>query len=64
VDVADTFADALAALAPLERDGMLVREDDGGFALTSRGRVFVRNVCMAFDAHLPRGERPVYSRTI
>ncbi len=65
IDPLTYFADALDGIAPLEADGMLVREPGGGFALTSRGRVFVRNVCMLFDAHLdPDAERPVFSRTV
>jgi oxygen-independent coproporphyrinogen-3 oxidase len=38
--------------------------DDRGFALTSWGRVFVRNVCMAFDAYLGKSEKPMFSRTV
>ncbi len=57
------FADELARLEPLERDGMIVRTDDG-FELTSWGRVFVRNVCMVFDAHLPAPGQRVFSRTL
>jgi len=65
IDAETYFAEALAALAPMEADGIIVREGTG-FALTSRGRVFVRNVCMAFDAHLDSkpGDKPVFSRTI
>jgi len=33
--------------------------------VTPRGRLFVRNICMAFDSYLTAaGERPVFSRTI
>ena len=63
IDAREYFADDLPKLAPHEESGMLVRSDDG-FELTSRGRVFVRNVCMVFDAHLPSSDRPVFSRTI
>ena len=63
IDAADYLREGLARLAPLEADGLIRREGDG-FSLTSAGRVFVRNVCMAFDAHLTRSEKPVFSRTI
>jgi oxygen-independent coproporphyrinogen III oxidase len=62
----------LAALAPelerlrgLERDG-LCRVDGTRITLTPLGRVFVRNVAMAFDAYLERegGRRPMFSRTV
>ncbi len=35
--------------------------------VTTRGRLFVRNICMAFDRHLREkaaGEKPVFSRTV
>ena len=43
--------------------------DDDGRRLTisDRGRMFVRNVCMAFDRYLEAkmaGEKPVFSRTV
>ena len=58
------FAAELAALAAHERDG-LVATRGRELSLTELGRTFVRNVAMAFDAHLPRaGERPVFSATI
>jgi oxygen-independent coproporphyrinogen-3 oxidase len=64
---------ALVKLVPMVRDG-LVRLSKDGIALTPLGRLFVRNVCMVFDAHLkpsgdaggPGGEaaQPRYSRTV
>jgi oxygen-independent coproporphyrinogen-3 oxidase len=59
----DRFAAELERLAPLEEDGMIRRTADG-FELTSRGRVFVRNVCMVFDAHLPQPGQRAFSRTL
>jgi len=60
----DYFAPELAALAPLEADG-LVELDAGVIRATPLGRVFVRNVAMPFDAYLSRpANRPRYSRTI
>ncbi len=63
IDFDARFADELSRLEPLERDGMIVRDADG-FALTSWGRVFVRNVCMVFDAHLPKPGARAFSRTL
>lgn len=64
IDFETHFADALARLEPLLADGMIRRIEDG-YELTSAGRVFVRNVCMAFDEHLSRdpAERR-FSRTL
>ena len=63
IDFDARFADELERLAPLEEDGMIVRTKDG-FELTSWGRVFVRNVCMVFDAHLPQPGQRAFSRTL
>ena len=34
--------------------------------VTEPGRLFIRNICMAFDAYLPKrqGEKPIFSRNI
>lgn len=63
IDARAYFADGLEKLAPLVADGMVLPTPTG-FELTSRGRVFVRNVCMLFDAHLTSGAQPVFSRTV
>ena len=63
IDFDERFADELSRLGPLEADGMIVRTPDG-FELTSWGRVFVRNVCMVFDAHLPQPGQRAFSRTL
>jgi oxygen-independent coproporphyrinogen-3 oxidase len=63
---ATRFAAELERLADLERDGLVERRADE-LAVTEVGRVFIRNVCMAFDAWLPRQaaeQRPVFSRTV
>lgn len=61
------YASEAARLEPMARDGILVFDDEG-IRLTPLGRLFVRNVCMVFDAHLgkaPSGQRkPTYSRTV
>jgi len=64
IDFHDHFADALAALAPMVDDG-LVELDDSRLRVTPRGRVFLRNACMPFDAYLAEAsDRPLYSRTV
>jgi len=67
VSLFDYFRRELAALAadggPVA-DGLLAIESDG-LTVTARGRLFVRNICMAFDRYLAAHEnRPVFSRTI
>src|SRR5205085_4755018 len=65
----ERFAPELVRLRPMVDDGLLV-VDDAGLRLTPVGRLFVRNACMAFDAHLgqapPRSKpgAPRYSRTV
>jgi oxygen-independent coproporphyrinogen-3 oxidase len=62
------FASELTGLAgnagPVA-DGFL-RIDADGLTVTGPGRLFVRNICMAFDRYLPTHQagRPVFSRTI
>ena len=64
VDPEVHFADALAALAGMADDGLVVI-DDHSLQVTPRGRFFLRNVCMPFDEYLTAaGEKPVYSRTV
>jgi len=67
VELDDYFAAELAALAepggPVS-DGLLEMHP-GGLRVTARGRLFVRNVCMAFDRYPAAHQgRPVFSRTI
>lgn len=61
------FAAELAALRAPEgpvSDGLLDISADA-LTVTPRGRLFVRNICMAFDRYLAAHEgRPVFSRTI
>ncbi|MFY8327890.1 oxygen-independent coproporphyrinogen III oxidase [Pseudoalteromonas sp. ZZD1] len=45
------FADSLTALAPLQSDG-LVKIENGIIRVTARGNLFIRIICMCFDAHL------------
>ena len=68
IDLGDEVAryrDELAALAPLEKDGLVEREG-ARLRVTPLGRLFVRNVAMVFDAYLDRAptQRRVFSRTV
>ena len=66
IDFAEYFADALDALAPLERDG-LVRVGEGHIDATARGRLLLRNIAMCFDRYLAPAladARPRFSRAI
>ena len=66
------YAPEVARLEAMAADGILVLDDDDGIRLTPLGRLFVRNVCMTFDAHLStpppdaasKPDRPRYSRTV
>jgi len=61
------FAKELATLSAADGpvgDGLL-EIDDEALTITPRGRLFVRNVCMAFDRYLKSHEgQSVFSRTI
>ena len=58
------LAGELAALPALVDDG-LVDADARGLRITDKGRYFVRNVAMIFDAYLGgTQDRPLFSRTV
>ncbi len=60
----EEFASALDALAPCVADG-LVTVDAREICATPLGRIFLRNLAMAFDAYLGQSaEKPVFSRTL
>ncbi|TVR87364.1 MAG: oxygen-independent coproporphyrinogen III oxidase [Trueperaceae bacterium] len=62
----DYFADALAELEAGPVGHGFVRVTPDAIDVTQEGRLFVRNVCMAFDAYLKRheGETQRFSRTV
>ena len=51
IDFADYFADSLDRLDTMEADGLLAR-DARGILVLPKGRLLIRNICMAFDAYL------------
>lgn len=58
------FHDVPERLADLVGDG-LVRISDDEIDARGEGMLIIRNIAMAFDAHLPAaGEKPVFSRTV
>jgi len=67
IDFRDHFAAQLKALQPMAEDG-LVEIGQDRIAVTRRGRPFLRNLCMPFDAYLgrPPGDTPAprFSATI
>ncbi len=66
IDFATYFADSLRALdAGPGANGFATRTPDA-IEVTESGKLFVRNVCMEFDAYLRQreGEKPIFSRTV
>jgi len=59
------YESELRNLEPMVSDGLVTIGPDG-ISVTPRGRLFVRNICMPFDAYLDRDAEkgPRYSRTI
>lgn len=62
IDFERHFSPCLDALRPLESDG-LVRIADGRIEVSPPGRLLIRNICMAFDEHLPKTSAQ-FSRTV
>lgn len=61
---ADYFADALRRLEVMVGDGLL-EIGDGMIRILPRGRLLVRNICMAFDAYLANKSGPIgFSKVI
>jgi oxygen-independent coproporphyrinogen-3 oxidase len=61
---AEYFADALGRLESMEVDGLL-EVADGTIRILPRGRLLVRNICMAFDAYLATKTGPIgFSKVI
>jgi oxygen-independent coproporphyrinogen-3 oxidase len=60
---ADYFAAELQRLQPLAADGLVVVGPDA-LEVTARGRLFLRNLAMVFDAYLPPQGSPGFSRAV
>lgn len=63
IDFDDYFADALHRLEGCEADG-LVEISDREVRATPLGRVFLRNLAMAFDSYLSTSAKPLFSKTL
>jgi oxygen-independent coproporphyrinogen III oxidase len=66
VDFSRIFEKELLVLRSMERDGLL-RIDTEEIQVSYRGRPFLRNICMLFDAYLenPQGDQPpTFSATL
>jgi oxygen-independent coproporphyrinogen-3 oxidase len=63
---ATEYLDSVPAKLREMQDDDLVRVDANGCEVTERGRAFVRNVCMAFDARLARRapDTQIFSKTV
>ena len=66
IDFASYFADSLRRLDEGPGSHGFVTRTPDSIDVTGTGRLFVRNVCMEFDAYLPKreGEKHVFSRTV
>ena len=64
IDFAKTYARELEKLHPLAEDG-LVEFFGSGFSVTPTGRLFIRNIAMAFDAYFsPSAAGTRHSKTV
>jgi oxygen-independent coproporphyrinogen-3 oxidase len=63
IDSREYLADSLAELQPMIADG-LVDVDDQRILITEKGRLLVRNACMAFDTYLKKHEQQRFSKAI
>jgi len=63
IDFRQYFAEELADLATMQSDGLL-DVDEGGVAVSDRGVLLIRNICMVFDAYARRQSGRQYSKVI
>jgi oxygen-independent coproporphyrinogen-3 oxidase len=65
IDFADYFSSSLGGLAALESDGLLIHTPTSIF-ITEKGRYFLRNIAMCFDAYLTNivSDKQVFSKTL
>ena len=63
VDAARYFAPALEQLKRAEQDGLMIRSGDQLNA-TPMGRLLIRHLAMAFDAHFSRQSGQRYSKIV
>ncbi len=64
IDFKQRFADELARLEQMEKDGLVEISDDE-ILVCEAGRLLVRNICMVFDSYqLPERVAGLFSRTV
>jgi len=63
VDFSEHFKAGIEQLKEPASDGLIVWTDRG-FAVTERGRLFIRNLAMCFDAYLEPAQTGRYSKTV
>lgn len=66
INARDYFKSEISELASFEEDELLITNEIG-FEITDKGRLFVRNISMVFDAYLKKSEveaEPIFSKTI
>lgn len=63
IDFADYFAQEMAAIRQIERDGLFMIDGDR-IRVLSVGRLLIRNVCMVFDRYLRQQTEQRYSKVI
>jgi len=58
------FDEEIEALSEMEADGLVILGEKG-ISVTEKGRLFLRNIAMVFDAYLPKNaSKGSYSKTI
>ena len=63
IDFDDYFNDALEELEVMREDGLLDM-DEHSITVNPIGRLLIRNICMAFDAHLKKQKEVRFSKVI
>jgi oxygen-independent coproporphyrinogen III oxidase len=63
IDFTTHFSAELDSLDALEADGLVIKTPQG-ITITDSGRLFIRNIAMRFDAHLPKQTERRFSKTI
>ena len=64
VDFMEKFSQELNQMKAFEKDG-LVQQHIGGFKITDRGRLFLRNISMLFDGFInEKQHKTAYSKTV
>ncbi|KIE91068.1 putative coproporphyrinogen III oxidase [Actinobacillus pleuropneumoniae] len=64
IDFKQYFAEDLALLEPLAKDGLL-EINENGIVVSPRGRLLIRNICLCFDVYSRQlAKRQQFSRII